>query len=296
MTTDYTYMVKPMDQAEAIIETVTTHLQAVPGLRAVVLGGSRARGTATPTSDIDLGLYYHASAPPDLEALGRVTVALDDAHRPDVLTPLGAWGPWINGGGWLVIGGLHVDFLFRDLQKVGAVVQACRAGQVEVAYQPGHPLGFVSAMYLAEVAVCRPLWEAGGAVAQLKALACPYPPGLKRALVEKFAWEAGFSLDNARKSAARQDAAYVAGCCFRSVGCLLQVLFALNEHYWLNEKGAVAVAGTFARRPADFRARAEAVFAHLAPEAPVLEQALTLLAGLVRDVRALAADSGALHG
>lgn len=30
----------------------------VPGVRAVMLGGSRARGDHTPESDVDLGIYY----------------------------------------------------------------------------------------------------------------------------------------------------------------------------------------------------------------------------------------------
>ncbi len=276
-----------MDVPE-LLEMIVARLRPVRGLRAVVLGGSRAGGTATPASDIDLGLYYHSDALPDLEALGQVAAELDDEHRADVLTRLGGWGPWINGGGWLVVQSVHVDFLYRDLKKVSAVVHACRAGQVEVAYQPGHPLGFASSMYLSEVAICRPLWEAAGEIALLKELACPYPPALKRALIDRFAWEAGFSLDIARKAVARQDVTYVAGCCFRAVTCLLQVLFALNEQYWLNEKGAVALASTFERIPPDFKARAEAVFSHLAADAPALESALAVLDGLIRDVRGLA--------
>lgn len=33
----------------------------VPGMRAVALGGSRARGTHSPDSDVDLGLYYESA-------------------------------------------------------------------------------------------------------------------------------------------------------------------------------------------------------------------------------------------
>lgn len=36
-------------------------LGALPGIRAVVLGGSRARGTHRPDSDWDLGLYYRGT-------------------------------------------------------------------------------------------------------------------------------------------------------------------------------------------------------------------------------------------
>ena len=58
--------------------------------------------------------------------------------------------------------------------------------------------------------------------------------------------EISFSLVVAQKAVVRGDVAYIAGCCFRSVACMNQVLFALNETYLLNEKGAVALAITSA--------------------------------------------------
>jgi hypothetical protein len=45
---------------------IANKIQRVSGVTAVVLGGSRARGTARPDSDIDLGIYYHAQQPLDL--------------------------------------------------------------------------------------------------------------------------------------------------------------------------------------------------------------------------------------
>jgi len=39
---------------------------------------------------------------------------------------------------------------------------------VEIAYQPGHPFGFASSIYLAEAAVCRPLGDQQGVAADLK--------------------------------------------------------------------------------------------------------------------------------
>lgn len=46
-----------------------------------------------------------------------------------------------------------------------------------------------------------------------------------------------------------------------------QVLFALNEEYLLNEKGAVAIANRFARCLRDYQERVEFVFAWLSPDA-----------------------------
>jgi hypothetical protein len=82
-------------------------------------------------------------------------------------------------------------------------------------------------------------------------------------LRERFEWEAGFALANARKSLDRGDVSYLAGCAFRAVACLCQTLFALNGVYLLNEKGAVAAVDGFALSPPGFAKRVARLFADL---------------------------------
>lgn len=274
---------------QALIDDLVSQLRAVNGVHAIVLGGSRARGTHTPASDIDLGIYYDAKAPFDLPALAAVATRVDDTHRADLVTPIGGWGSRINGGGWLTIQGIPVDFIYRDLTQVSRVIDECLAGHVEMAYQPGHPHGFVSSTYMAEIAVCRPLWQSNNEITNFQALTRPYPPALQRALVGMFSWEISFALDIAKKGIARADVVYVAGCAFRAVMCMCQVLFALNQQYWLNEKGAVAQIETFAIRPQDWRARIDEAFQHLADNSR-LAQGIHLLAGLAQEVEQLSAS------
>lgn len=226
----------------------------VPGIRAIALGGSRARGEATAQSDYDLGLYYEADHPIDIGRLAKAAMLLADAASSSV-TAIGEWGPWINGGAWLTVEGKRVDLLYRELGKVRDVIEACRAGRIERVYQPGHPHAFVSAIYMGEVALCRVLWDPENVLAGLKRLCDPYPPALGDALVRSFLWEARFALENAAHGRGRDDPAYVAGCAFRAVACLCQTLFARNGVYLLNEKGAVQAVEKLARRPANFAAR-----------------------------------------
>ncbi len=277
-----------MDTAE-LIEQIVARLQTVTGVEAIVLGGSRAQGMHTPTSDIDLGLYYHPAVVLDVSALTRLARELDDTHRAGLMTEIGGWGPWINGGGWLTIKTLPVDLLYRDLANVERVVADCRNGRLELAYQPGHPHAFVSAIYLAEIALCQPLWDPHHTVAALKSHARPYPHQLKHALITTFAWEADFSLKVAHKSVARGDVAYAAGCCFRCVACLAQTLFALNEHYWMNEKGAVALAATFPLCPVGFKARVEHAFHGLEANPAAMTAAIETLSQLVVETHGLLA-------
>ena len=248
---------------EALLRRLVVALSGVPGVEAIALGGSRARGTAVATSDYDVGLYYRANRPIDVAALGQVAAALDDRGAEASVTPIGGWGPWIDGGGWLLVGGVHVDLLYRDLDRVAAAIDEAHAGKVDRFYQPGHPHAFLPTIYMGEVACAQILHDPEGALATLQRRTTPYPAPLARALRERFEWEAEFALANARKSLDRGDVSYLAGCTFRAVACLCQTLFALNGVYLLNEKGAVAAAGGFALAPRDFAARVASVFADL---------------------------------
>ena len=243
-----------------LLKQVTDALTTVAGVRAVVLGGSRARGVASERSDYDIGLYYDASAPLDIGALRTAVASLDDRGTEAEIADIGGWGPWIDGGGWLTIAGTRVDLLYRDLVRVRAVIDECRAGQVGCYYQPGHPLGFITAIYAGEVAICVPLADSYGDIATLKALTTPYPEELREALIKKFMWEAQFALDNARHGRASDDVNYVNGCCFRAIASLCQALCAANSEYLLNEKGAVAFCGRLGRHPADFVGRVETIY------------------------------------
>jgi hypothetical protein len=98
---------------------------------------------------------------------------------------------------------------------------------------------------MGEIALCRPIFDPRGVVADLKRKTDPYPPALRAALVARFHWEVGFSLDNAEKAIARGDQTHIAGCVYRALCCMAQVLFALNGRYLINEKGALAEAETF---------------------------------------------------
>ena len=266
-------------------EAIAARLIAVPGVGAVVLGGSHARGDASPDSDVDLGLYYDPASPPSRDALNALARELDDRHPGDAVTAFGEWGPWINGGAWLTIDGQRVDWLFKDLARIRRVIAECRAGRPEVAYQLGHPHAFVSAIYLGEIDCCVPLADPDELLVEMKALVRPYPPLLRDALVQWFLFEADFSLDGAVKGAARGDVAYVAGCLYRTVAALVQVLFAVNERYCTNEKGAMRIIATFERVPSAFIDDASRLLAAPGPTAPALSASVAAARMLVDRVR-----------
>jgi predicted nucleotidyltransferase len=267
-------------QLPQFIHYVVHRLQTVQGVLAITLGGSRARGNYTQKSDVDLGIYYSPEKPLDLVALNDIACELDDNHRTNLITPIGAWGEWINGGGWLQIESMSVDFLYRDLNQVSWIIHSFHAGQITIDYQPGHPHGFVSSIYMGEVAFGLPLYDPSGILAGLKNQTNPYPLGLKQATIDTFAWEISFSLLIAKKGIERGDITYATGCCCRSVFCMNQVLFALNEKYLLNEKGAVTIANNFALCPQDYEERVKSAFYLLAADSQSVAEAISILEGI----------------
>ena len=111
-----------------LVSSLTTRLGSIPGVAAVVLGGSHARGRALPGSDIDLGLLYSEFDPFSIQSVRALAAAVNDTSDP-VVTGFYEWGPWVNGGAWLTIGGQRVDFIYRNLEHVARVIGAAEAGR-----------------------------------------------------------------------------------------------------------------------------------------------------------------------
>ncbi|SKA06950.1 Nucleotidyltransferase domain-containing protein [Enhydrobacter aerosaccus] len=264
-----------------LLDRLVRAFGGVPGIRAVVLGGSRARGEGSAHSDYDIGLYYEPDNPIDVGRLAKAAMLLPGAARSSV-TAIGEWGPWINGGAWLTVDGRKVDLLYRDLEKVRQVVDDCCAGTVERVYQPGHPHAFVSAIYMGELALCQILWDPENALVSTRRKCASYPDALGEALIRTFFWEARFALENASHGRGRDDLSYVAGCAFRCVACLCQTLFALNRTYLLNEKGAVPGVERLCIKPVDFRSRVESALARAGAGLSDLAALVEETAGLLK--------------
>ncbi|MCX5400870.1 nucleotidyltransferase domain-containing protein [Streptomyces sp. NBC_00102] len=271
-------MTDSTEKTASTVAALAERLVHVPGVRAVALGGSRARGTHRPDSDWDLGLYYRGS--PDIDAL--TALASEVQGTPATVEGPGSWGPWVNGGGWLRIEGVPVDWILRDLDRVEAVWADCREGRYEVGVQPGHPLGFWSPCYPGEVALGRVLADPAGELTELQKQVRRYPEPLRQALADG-AWEAEFLVDSAAKSAPVGDTLHVSLCLSRAFGILAQALHAHHRTWCLNEKGALAAAAALPGTPHGFAERAAAALAGLGPAA--VETAREV----VRDVRAVLA-------
>ena len=179
------------------VDIVADRLAALPAVRAVTLGGSRAQGTHRQDSDWDLGIYYRgAFDAATLRALGW----------EGKVSEVGGWGGGVfNGGAWLSIDGRHVDVHYRDLDFVEHELAEAREGRFH--WAPPllfHLAGIPSYLVVAELAVNQVL---RGTLPRPD-----YPPALRQAAPPVWHGRAALTLHYATSAyAPRGQATEVAG-------------------------------------------------------------------------------------
>ncbi|NMN98051.1 nucleotidyltransferase domain-containing protein [Antrihabitans stalactiti] len=257
-------------------------LTTVEGIVGVTLGGSRARGTHQPDSDVDIGLYYR----PPLDTAALAGLAREVAGVDATVTARGEWGPWVDGGAWLTIEGGAVDWLYRDLDRVIAVWAGAKQGAYGFHAQNGHPFGFADFAYAGELALALVLADPTGELDGLRRTMRDYPEALSKSLVARL-WEATFDVRIARKAIGRADTTFIAGCLFRAVTVCAHALHGHAGRWLINEKGAIAAASALPDAPADFAIRAHRLMGELGSTPTELADALAVAEELIAETRSV---------
>ena len=277
-------------QQQALIEAILVDLSAIPGVAAIVLGGSHARERARPDSDIDLGILYLPGSRFDIAALRSVAERWNDVPAP-VVSGFGEWGPWVDGGAWLTVRGQRVDLLYRDIALIEATLAEALAGRFAVDFTQQPPFGFFGPTVLGEVAIAVPLYDPSGVCATLKQQVWPMPEALRRAVVQQCLWSVDFGLRAfAPKFVTAGNAYGACGCFTRFASELVRVLFALNGAYLLNDKTAIEEVSAFPLTPPDFAARIAAILGNAGTDAASLSRSMDSICGLFEEVAGLAGD------
>lgn len=213
----------------APIAKLAATLADLPGVEAVVLGGSRATGTHRPDSDWDLGLYYRSGAkrfdPEGLRDLGYA----------GQVSGLGEWGPIVHGGAWLTVADTPVDVLFRDLDRVEGWLREAERGRFEVLNQNGYIVGAPTYLPVGELAICLPI------VGELPRPA--FPDALASSAAAWWSGRAGVSLMFARGYAESGDAVCCTGMLVDAALCTAHGRLAQRREWVLNEKRLLRRAG-----------------------------------------------------
>ncbi|WP_330177389.1 nucleotidyltransferase domain-containing protein [Streptomyces sp. NBC_01498] len=141
------------DGDQDFLDRTADVLAALPAVRAVTLGGSRAQGTARPDSDWDMAVYYEGGGEGDFDP-----ARLRAVGWPGEVSEIGGWGGGVfNGGAWLTVEGRRVDVHYRDLAVVGHELAEAEAGRFRVEPLMFHLAGIPSYLVVAELGINRVL-------------------------------------------------------------------------------------------------------------------------------------------
>lgn len=263
------------------LTAMAEELVTVSGVRAVTLGGSRARGTHRPDSDVDLGLYY---TPGELDLAALTRLAKTWTGEDTAVAGPDGWGPWVDGGAWLSVEGTAVDWILRDADRVREQCRRAQAGEFAFHTQPGHPLGFLDVAYAGEVSSAVPLADPHGLLADLRALVTPYPEALRDAMLGAL-WQVDFLLDGARKGPKRADASYTAICASHAVLLVAHAWHAAAGVWAINEKNLAPAVATLNIDSGGFADYVRDALAHLGGRPDELAATLDRLSAMPRPDR-----------
>lgn len=214
-------------------------LLTVPGVRAVLLGGSRATGTDDAASDTDL------------YALRRGPLAAEEV-RARALSPLADGGQVTPDDTWGAEDRIHVEghlveVMHFDLAELGAD-----------AYDAGlEPNGYTTA-FLHTLARGVPLADPHGDLADLRSRLATYPEATARRILAQSRTELAGYLDQLTKAQARRDWASVVHRRAAFQAAWFDALFALNRTYHPGEKRLIDHADRLGTTVPEQRARWEA--------------------------------------
>jgi hypothetical protein len=263
-----------------MLNDIVDRVRGVPNVVAVVLGGSFARGLAGPVSDLDIGLYYREASPFPVDQLRSIAESICVPGSIPTVTIFYEWGPWVNGGAWIQTPAGEVDFLYRNLDQVAAVIEEGCRGVCRHDYDQQPPYGFRSVVYFGETSICVPLHDPHGEIARLKQSVENYPEALRERIVQDSLWAAEFSLWSCRGFADVADVYSATGCLTRTAQYLVQALFALNKEYFVSDKYANRLIDQFSSRPNDFTSRLARVLAAPGADTAGLRRSAELLTSL----------------
>lgn len=209
-------------------ETVASALAAIPGVEAVMLGGSRASGTNAPDADWDFSIYYRSR----FDVAGVRALGWDGE-----VSPIGGWGGGVfNGGAWLTVGGRKVDVHYRDLVDVERRVREAERGEFAIEHLLFYLAGVPTYVVVAELAL--------GRVVRGELPSPAYPEVLRRTASKQWQDRAELTLWYATGAyAGRGDVVGTVGSATRALMEAGHARLAARGAWITNEKALIARAG-----------------------------------------------------
>lgn len=220
---------------DGFVTMFAAEVAALPGVEAVMLGGSRATGRHQDSSDWDFAFYYRGTFDP----------ACLRGRWPGEVSDVGGWGGGVfNGGAWLTVDDRKVDLHYRDLDDLDLRWEQAQRGEFAKQLLLFHVAGVPTYHPVAEVASGRVL------VGQLPHV--HFPDALAEAATQRWHVDAVFSLGYAYAAVLAGDEAVALANLARGLIEEAHSRLAARREWLLNEKRAAERAGLadLARRAA----------------------------------------------
>jgi hypothetical protein len=272
-----------LQEKKDMLDAITTALKGVPGVAAIVLGGSHAAGYAHKESDMDIGLYYFENSPFDIESIRHIANCFS-IQGGALVTGFYEWGPWVNGGAWITTAAGKVDLIYRNIDQVQQTITDAVNGIWHHHFDQQPPYGFRSVIYLGETLVCKPLFDLDQVIQSLKAQVSPYPARLKQTILSDCLWLAEFTFMQCYHFAHAADTYNTVGCFTRIINYLVHALFALNESYPLGDKRAMQLLAVCRLSPPGIKETLDHILGHAGTQASELTANTDRLKGVWNEI------------
>lgn len=222
----------------AIIDDCMPYIVAMAaGRYAISLGGSRGKRIDDNRSDIDFRLFCDAA------------VGGDACYQ----TP--EWQRFEERVDYWRTQGIHIDYCWiRTVADIDAQIDAWLSGHRRATEMVWTLWGY---HVLTDITNQYVITDEHGLIATWQARLTPYPDQLKRAIVTKHVeslvyWKSDYHYHN---KVIRSDVVFLAGMGARLVHDMMQIIFALNEHYYVGDGNNLRYVETFALKPANMSQR-----------------------------------------
>lgn len=265
---------QPVSRIQTVIDECLPLLKALAkGRCAVTIGGSHGKGTFDSRSDIDFRVFCD-------EIVGAPRVGDTEAWK--------AFSRVVDR--WRTQG-IDIDYCWmRTVAEIDAQLEAWLSGQPQPVEKVWTLWGYHLLTDLANQVV---IDDPFGLVAAWQARLTPYPRTLQRAIIHKHVgslnyWRSDYHY---RNKVERGDVVFLAGIATRLVHDMLQVLFAINETYYVGDGNNLHYAATFAVQPEAFAERVTAILYPPQAEKGLAAQYETIV-NLIDDIVSLADQVG----
>ena len=274
-----------MSDITVVFSEIIDRLKALPQVRAIGRTGGRPLPQSPADGDVDVFLYCEGEVPLlEVRAAALAGIGGLESCRTQVFSG-GNWGV----GDLVIVGGVEVWLMYYTTQQALDEVETILAGK-----RPGREGNFYPIGRCAMLAGITVLFDANDFLEELKSKLSVYPQELRWKLTAHHIGALD-DLEDFERAVARGDVMFYH---FAQEGVLdhwLQALFALNGVYFPSRKRSLEHIAGFSLQPERCAERLMEVL-RLSAMPETLSQAFALWLDMVRDLKALAAESGLLGG